>query len=153
MPISRSRAAPGLESFATSVTATRKAIGMTPRERARLLGRRLTDTTFLHKLNRIERRVEDDTDTDDKEGGWGGKRGEGRKEGSKEDVSILNHGLRYRIDTCMRRTDGGRSECLMRLHALTFSGSFSSCSEGLGIGHPSHEEQLDAPHPTLLRLK
>ena len=83
--------------------------------------------------------------------GRGGK--EGRKEGSKEDVSILNHGLRYRIDTCMRRTDGGRSECLMRLHALTFSGSFSSCSEGLGIGHPSHEEQLDTPRSTLLRLK
>ena len=51
---------------------------------ARSLGRRLTDTTFLHKLNRIERREEDDTDTDDKEGGWGGKRGEGRKEGRTE---------------------------------------------------------------------
>ena len=52
---------------------------------ARSLGRRLTDTTFLHKLNRIERREEDDTDTDDKEGGWGGNREEGgRKEGRKD---------------------------------------------------------------------
>ena len=42
------------------------------------LARRLTDRTFLHKLNRMERWMEDDTDTYDKEG-KGEKREEGRR--------------------------------------------------------------------------
>ena len=55
------------------------------------LARRLTDRTFLHKLNRMERWMEDDTDTYDKEGK--GEKRRRRREG-KEDVSIPDHDLR-----------------------------------------------------------
>ena len=46
------------------------------------LARRLTDRTFLHKLNRMERWMEDDTDTYDKEG-KGEKRRRKREEGRR----------------------------------------------------------------------